>query len=386
MRLAFTIALRFLTTSKTQTMLILLGIAVGVSVQVYLGSLIQGLQKDLVNATIGRSSHITITSDNSQQTIQKADTIMQQVQGLSKNVQNISTATDASGFLQFRENTEPILMRGFSLAIANHIYQFEETLKDGNLPQKDYEVMLGVDLAKEVSVKVGDFVLIRTPQGITERVRVSGLFDYEVAQINKTWVITTTRTVQDIFGFGNRVTAIEMQIDEVFEARTIDAIFEKYFVGEEWIIDNWMDQNAPLLGGLRGQSVSSFMIQFFVIIAVTLGIASVLAVSVVQRSKQIGILKAIGIFDVHASMIFVIQGFILGVLGAMLGIFFGFGLIQLFKTFAKNPDGTPVVPILLNVSFIALSGTIAILASVLASLVPAKLSLRLNPIEVIRNA
>jgi lipoprotein-releasing system permease protein len=127
------------------------------------------------------------------------------------------------------------------------------------------------------------------------------------------------------------------------------------------------------------------MIQVFVIISVVLGIASVLAISVVQKSRQIGILKAMGIKDSTSSLIFLLQGFMLGVFGGVLGILLGFGLLYSFTSFALNPDGTPVVPILINVNFIGFSALVAITASTLAALIPARRSSKLNPIEVIKN-
>ena len=127
------------------------------------------------------------------------------------------------------------------------------------------------------------------------------------------------------------------------------------------------------------------MIQVFVLVAVLLGISSVLAISVVQRSRQLGILKAMGIKDREASLIFVFQGLILGIIGAIVGVSFGFGLLFLFTKFAVRPDGSPVVPIFINPAFIALSGLFAILSAMIASVIPARISSKLNPIEVIKN-
>ncbi|HAS72860.1 MAG TPA: ABC transporter permease, partial [Clostridiales bacterium UBA8960] len=116
-----------------------------------------------------------------------------------------------------------------------------------------------------------------------------------------------------------------------------------------------------------------------------LGIASVLAITVLQKSRQIGILKAMGINDKVSSLVFLFQGFILGIMGGLLGIIFGLGLLWSFSKFALNADGTPVVPIFINFSFIGLSGLIAVSASTLASIIPALKSRKLSPIEVIKN-
>jgi lipoprotein-releasing system permease protein len=127
------------------------------------------------------------------------------------------------------------------------------------------------------------------------------------------------------------------------------------------------------------------MIQVFVLVSVVLGIASVLAITVMQKSKQVGILKAMGITDRISSLVFLFQGLFLGLLGAVLGVLLGVGLCVMFVTFARNPDGTALIAISVDYGFIALSAGIAVLAAIVASLIPARKSSQLNPIEVIRN-
>jgi lipoprotein-releasing system permease protein len=105
-----------------------------------------------------------------------------------------------------------------------------------------------------------------------------------------------------------------------------------------------------------------------------------------QKSKQIGIMKAMGILDSDASKVFLFEGFILGIFGAIGGVLFGLGLSYAFTTFALNPDGTPVVPLTIEAPFIFLSAMIALIASTLAALTPAIKSSKLTVIEVIRNA
>jgi lipoprotein-releasing system permease protein len=109
-------------------------------------------------------------------------------------------------------------------------------------------------------------------------------------------------------------------------------------------------------------------------------------VTVVQKSKQIGILKAMGIKDRQSSLIFLFEGFLLGIMGTVIGVALGLGLSFSFSTFVKNPDGTPLIELYINYKFIGLSAFVALLASTIAALIPARGSSKLNPIEVIRNA
>jgi lipoprotein-releasing system permease protein len=127
------------------------------------------------------------------------------------------------------------------------------------------------------------------------------------------------------------------------------------------------------------------MIQVFVLLAVLLGISSVLAISVVQKSRQLGILKAMGIKDKAASWIFLAQGLILGTVGSIIGTGLGLLLNWSFSVFVKNPDGSSLVPFYFDPVFVFVSMFIAIIAATLAAFIPARKSSKLNPIEVIKN-
>ena len=385
MKLSFSIALRFLRSGRGQTALIAIGIAVGVSVQIFIGLLIQGLQIDLVDTTIGSSSQITITSTNEEKLIKDWERTVYEAKLFEPEIINVSPAVDGPASIDYETDIDPVVIRGFNLSDSDPIYGFTDGLYEGSLPTQRDEAIIGRELAVKTGTKPGDRITLLTPDGGFTRLTVTGLFDLGVSSLNENWVVTTLDTAQGILGAGNSVTSVEMQVSEVFDADILAEKLEYSISGKDLRIDNWKDQNASLLSGLNGQSVSSYMIQVFVLVAVLLGISSVLAISVVQRSKQLGILKAMGIQDSDASLIFVFQGLMLGLLGAVLGIALGFGLLWSFTKFALNPDGTPVLPIYINYGFIALSGSFAVISAMIASLIPARLSSRLNPIEVIKN-
>ncbi len=385
MRLAFKIALRFLKSGKGQTILIVLGISVGVAVQLFIGSLIQGLQINLLETTIGSSSHITISSTNEEKTIDNYDRVLYETNISSPEIINISPAVDGPSNLDYEEDIVQVLIRGLNIEAADKIYKINSNIYEGRAPERKDEVILGKDLALKSGLKLGDDAVIITPGGGSLKLNIVGLYDLQVASINETWLITNMETAQDILSIDDKITSVEMQVKEEFDADIIASDLSYTLSQEDLKVDNWKDQNQSLLSGLNGQSVSSAMIQVFVLVAVLLGISSVLAISVVQRSRQLGILKAMGIQDRDASLIFVFQGLMLGVIGAFLGIALGFGLLIMFTKFAVNPDGSPVVPIYINYGFIALSGLFALLSATIASLIPARISSKLNPIEVIKN-
>jgi len=387
MRLGLRIAKRFLRSNLGQTFLIVLGIAIGVSVQVFIGSLIQGLQKSLVEKTIGNSSQITISSNTDEKRIEGYEDLLESIKLLNPEIENISIANDNAAFLEVEDNSQSLLVRGFEMEEADKLYNILDRLEEGTYPQEDNEIILGIDLKEEYNLELMDSVSITTTNQKTIDCVVVGFFDLEVASINKNWGITTFETSKNMFETGDTITGIEIQVNEdsAFIADEIATHIVDQLKDPSLEVDNWKAQNEQLLSGLQGQSLSSILIQVFVMVSVVLGIASVLAVTVMQKSRQIGILKAMGIKNSTTSYIFLFEGIMLGVFGAILGVALGLLLALSFTVFAVNADGTPVVALYISSNFILLSGGIAVVASVLAALIPAIKSSKLNPIDIIRN-
>ncbi|TYC03023.1 MAG: ABC transporter permease [Kosmotoga sp.] len=385
MSLAFRIALRFLLSSKKQTLLIILGISIGVAVQVFIGSLIQGLQESLVDSTVGNSSQVTIKPSKNKDSIDNWNAIISKIENeetLPTEITAISPVAEMPVFV-ILNSSQNSLLRGFNFKLADRIYDFSKNLS-GKFPENEGEILVGKEFSEENKIAINDSVLLVNSSNEEKEFKVSGIFDLNVANLNKSWLITNLETVQKYSNLNNSVSKIELQIKDVFLADEFASdIAEK--INSSLEITNWKDQNKQLLSGLQGQDISSLMIQVFVLVAVALGISSILAITVVQRSRQIGILKAMGLKDASASLIFLFQGLILGIFGAIFGILFGLGLSYSFTKFAVNPDGTPVVKLLINPSFIAISGIIAIVVAIIAAVSPARKSSKLSPVEVIRN-
>lgn len=386
MKISFKIALRFLKSTKGQTALIALGIGVGVSVQIFIGSLIQGLQKSLIDKTVGNSSQITLSSDTSDRLISDYDSIVDNIKESDSRIKDVSVVSDSPALIKTDLKTYSVLVRGMNIDDSDEIYDLKDSIYEGKVPSNKFETLVGKDLKEELNLNLNDKIDLITNTGDTKTLIVTGFYDLKVASINKSWLITDLTSAKELFSTGDKITGIEMQVTDVFKADEIAAVIDSNINRSDIKVDNWKEQNASLLSGLNGQSISSYMIQVFVMVSVILGIASVLIITVVQKSKQIGILKAMGIKDSQSSLIFLFEGFLLGLMGAILGVALGLGLSFIFTKFALNPDGTPVVELYINYNFILISAVIALIASTLAALIPARGSSKLNPIEVIRNA
>lgn len=393
MRFPLKVAIRFLRSNKTQTFFIIIGIAIGVSVQVFIGTLIDGLQKSLVNKTVSNSPQITVSSTKDDKTIEDWEKKIIQIKESDSRIKNISPTIEGSAFIKEENKSYPVLFRGFNLDESDKIYNIKNRIYDGNwITSRDIEankrkILIGRELNENLKKQVGDTLKITTPTGKSEEFIISGFYDLEVSSINKSWIITDLNTVQDILGYDKKITSIEVQVnmDDIFKADNISQNVKYNLNSDEAKVENWKEQNKQLLSGLSGQSTSSYMIQFFVIVSVILAIASILAITVIQKSREIGILKAIGIKNGPASRIFLFQGIILGIFGAILGVSFGIGLTTMFTKFALDSNGNPIVELYISYKFVAFSAILAIVASSMAALIPAKKSAKLDPIEVIKN-
>lgn len=387
MKLGLKIALRFLTSNKGQTILIILGIAIGVSVQIFIGSLIQGLQKGLVDKTIGNSSQITINSNLEDRYITDYDQLIDKISLSDDNITKISPVLDNQAFLSYEDNSQSLLVRGFDMEKADGIYDISNRIVEGKLPTAENEILLGINLKDEYGISIGDEISILTIDRKSIKSTVVGFFDLKVSTLNSNWGITTLKNAQAMFENEEKISSIEMQVNEdsIFLTDEIALNVLNTIGSDKYKAVNWKEQNESLLSGLEGQSISSLMIQVFVIISVVISIASILAITVIQKSRQIGILKAMGIRNSTTSYIFLFEGLILGFFGALAGILLGVGLSFAFTKFAINADGTPVVDLYISYSFIILSGFIAVAASILAALMPAIRSSKLNAIDIIRN-
>lgn len=398
------VAFRFLREGRAQTLLILTGIVLGIAVQVFLNSLIVGLQANLIARTVGNAPHITgtmpdvepaavltsdperttlsrvVTNEGSVKPIRDGQTIVAQLEKLGLFPVILPVGRGA-GFILQGDKSLPVSLRGADLDAADRLYDIRRRLTAGRYEVAADGILIGRDLAEKLRLGVGSTVRISTPGGGEDLFRVNGLFDLENQAVNESWILMSLPRAQSLFRLDRGLTEIELHVEDVFTAERKAADLRAVFPSVRW--RSWEETNASLLTALQSQSSSSYMIQLFVLLSVTLGIASVLAVSVVQKSRQIGILKAIGTMTRHVGRIFVIQGAVLGFFGSLLGVAAGWGLILMFQA-ARTGDPSSF-PISVSFGAAALSVGVATAAGTLAAFLPARRASRLNPIEVIRN-
>jgi len=404
--LGWFVALRFMWEQRSQNALMVAGVGVGVGVLVFISALIGGLQASLIERTTGSQAHVVVTPlelegrpvltddpNDEVRYLRRVERPVQRIRSipewrkLDRNIATVSgvtaTAPIASGpALALRGPTErSVQVMGADAERLEQVIPIVKNIVAGSYGVNGSDVVLGVDLARELGVGVGDRVRIRTSRGEGQIFLVRGLIDMGNQGINKTWALMSLRNAQTLLDLGGASTSILVRVTDLYAA---DVAADRIGKVTGLTSRSWMQSNAQLLTALRSQSASTTMIRFFVIVSVAIGIASVLVVSVIQRSKEIGILRAMGTSRGGVLRVFLIQGALIGLAGSGVGCALGAGLSMLFRLALQNPDGTPFFPFALTPALFASSAAIAVAAGVVAAILPARRASRLDPAEAIR--
>jgi len=377
------IAWRFLWRSKAQSILIVLGIAVGIAVQVFVGSLITSLQADLIDTTVGSSSQVTLEPAAGQASLTFTADDRTRLASDSRitavaPVQVISVLVPVSG------TSAPLVVKGGALTDLESIYGLSEKLVAGEVSLQGDRILLGTDFAEQYGLKPGAAVSLVLADGTIVDATLEGVVDLGSQAANQQAAFAGLEAASAAVGRPtDQVSVVETQISDVFASPQVAADVAATFPGIT--VTEWQAKNAELLTALQSQSTSSYMIQVFVIIAVMLGIASTLAISAVQKTRQIGILKALGMADSRTGLVFLWQAGILGVIGTALGIAISLGLIAAFSSIARSGN-SGLFPITPQAGFVLLSAAIGIAIALISAIIPYRKTARLDPIEVIQSA
>jgi lipoprotein-releasing system permease protein len=275
-----------------------------------------------------------------------------------------------------------ISVRGIELDSYRTIVDVEARLVEGRFDLTGSQAVVGTELARKLGLGVGGRIRTQAAGDRNAVFTISGIFDYRSVTLNESLVFVSLRAAQTLFDLNGGVSALEIKGADIFEAEaTAERIRDRTGLDAQ----SWMSQNGDLLTGLRSQSMSSIMIQVFVILAVALGIASVLAVSVVQKAREIGILRATGTQATTVTRIFLVQGAVLGAIGSVLGIGLGTVLSLFFASLVQNPDGTATFPFALTPVLYARSVAVAMSVGLFAAVLPARQATRMDPATAIRD-
>jgi len=393
--LGLTLAWRFLRDGRTQTLLTIAGATVGVAAFVFISALIVGLQDNLVDRTLGSQAHLTVLAEEppprplydedgvlharrTEETEPRRrpfDQWQRTAETLERTPGVVAVCPKVTGSaLAIRGTTQQgVVVVGADAARLRRIVDLPRYLTQGRYRLGASEAMIGDDLAEDLEVSLGDPVRLTT-EGRDAQVRVVGIFDVGQEAVDGRWVVLSLRGAQTLLDRVGDVTAIDARVDSIFDA---DAIAEDASRRTGRTVESWIDRNQQLLVALQSQDQSTLMIRIFVMLAVAMGIASVLIVSVVQRRGQIGILRAVGTKQRTVLAIFLWQGAIIGVCGAVAGTAFG-------AIFALLFERSTFFPIVIGPSLMASALAISLGTGVFSAILPARRAAKMDPAAAIR--
>ncbi len=397
------VAVRFLREGRMQTLLIVVGVAAGVAVVAYISALITGLQSNTLEKTLGAQAHVTVSAQDDvvvapERPASGATTLAQTqpraqrprsiaswaalvpVLEAMPEVAAVSPMVAGAGLALRGEASKSIALVGVDLDRYDRIVHLRSKVVDGVARLGPGEGIIGRDLAVDLGVRVGDRVSIVTGN-VGDSLRVTALVDLGVRELNRRTVIVPLRAAQSLVGLPGGATNLDLALVDVWQAqRVADDLAQRY----PYKVESWQQANAQLVSALNAQSVSTGLIRGVVMVVVILGIASVLVVSVVQKRREIGILRAMGATRGQILRVFLLQGAIVGALGSVLGVLLAVLLIWAFTSFVRGSDGLPLFSITLAPALALRIAAVATLCGVLAAVAPARRAAALDPAQAIR--
>jgi len=393
-----TIALKFLREGRTQTTLILVGIAVGVAVIVFITALITGLQNNIVGRTLGTQAHIRVQPPEEVNrvlppppgTVQLLleDKRAQRLRSINNwqavrdtldrlpVITAVSPVVSGPAFGRNGDTVKSVAIVGIDLQRYQKIIPLADDIISGTLRIGAGDGVIGKLLADDLGLRVGDKLLLQTGLGRTDVISVAGIFELGVREIDQRNIYLDIRQAQSLLDLPGGVTVIDLTVREIFQA---DAVADRVARLTGLKAESWLQTNSQLVNALRSQSLSTFMISFFVGLSVAFGIASVLSISIVQRTREIGILRAMGTRRRQMLEVFLVQGAVLGFFGSLAGAFAGYGLVWIFNSFGPKLFYIPVSPLLVPAAM-----ALATVTGVVSAAIPARRAARLDPVEAIR--
>jgi lipoprotein-releasing system permease protein len=399
----WTTAIRFLKEGRMQTLFIVAGISIGVGVIVFMSAMLTGLQANFIKRVLTSQPHIQLVPPDEvarplrasiglieaamvQRPTQRLRSIdqWQKVRQLLQQwpeITNVSPTVSASALAVRGNASRSISLTGIDPDVYFNIVRLPDYLVAGQPRVSSDDIIVGLDLARELGVSVGDKLNVTSGNGASRVLTISGIFDLGNKGANMRSTFASLRTAQALANLVGGVTAIDLTVADVYAAETIAQAVN---VATGVQADSWIKTNAQFFTAVNAQKLSNTLIRVFVGLSVAFGIASVLVVSVIQRSKDIGILRAMGTTQGQVLRVFLLQGALLGVAGSLVGSALGTGALVFWHGYLRQADGSEVFPLMLETQLFVYAVVLAALTGVAAAAVPALRAAKLDPVVAIR--
>ena len=397
------VASRFLREGRLQTSFIVGGVAIGVAVIVFMSALLTGLQANFIRRVLTAQPHIqllppkevvrklrdepgTRESALMQPPLQRVKSI-DQWQAVAAQIRTmpqvlvVAPAAGGSALVVRGEASRAITLYGVQPDLYYRIVALPDKIVQGSARLTSTDIVIGTELASDLGVEVGDKLRVTAANEASNVLAVAGIVDLGNKGANQRNTFVALHTAQSLLGLAGGVSSIDVTVRDVYAAELVARRITAT-TGVE--ADSWIATNAQFFSAVQAQVMANTAIRFFVGLSVAFGIASVLFVSVVQKSREIGILRAMGISRGQIMRVFLLQGGLLGLLGSVAGSAIGAAALILWRNLARGADGLPIVPVTLETPLFAAALALALAAGLVAAAAPALRAARLDPVVAIR--
>jgi lipoprotein-releasing system permease protein len=396
-------AIRFLREGRLQSAFIISGIAIGVAVIVFMSAMLAGLQANFIKRVLTSQPQIQLLAPEevarplrvgakeveaptiqrpTQRTlsIDQWQKIRDQMQAMPE-VTVVSPTVSGSALAVRGDASRAITITGMDPAVYFKIVRLPDYIVAGEARVTSDDIIVGTELAKDLGASVGDKLNVRAASGANRVLTITGIVDLGNKGANQRATYVALRTAQSLLNLVGGVTTIDLTVQDIYAAETLAQQIQASFPIEA---DSWIKTNAQFFTAVHAQQTTNTLIRLFVGLSVAFGIAAVLVVSVIQRSKDIGILRAMGTRRGQILRVFLIQGGLLGLVGSLFGSAMGAGALVVWHNYARQVDGSELFPLVLDRMLFVASTIMATATGVAAAMAPALRAAKLDPVAAIR--
>ncbi len=408
------IALRYLRAKRRQrtislnTFISITGVTLGVAALIATLAVMSGFEENLREKILGTNAHVVIV-DRAQRPIQGYEELVKTAAGLP-HVVAAAPFIFNQVLLTAESNVSGVVLRGIDPATEGSVTDLERNLIDGRLadlstafpPPEDkpelsprYGIIIGKELALRLGVFMGDTLNVVSPQGtmgpfgMVPKLRpyqVVGIFDSGMYDYDSSFAYISIEQAQDFFQMGPAVSGIEIKVDEIFRAEGVAREAEAALGGQYWVRD-WRDMNRNLFSALKLEKIIMFIILVLIILVAAFNIIGTLTMIVIEKSREIAILKAMGATRRAVMGIFMLDGLIIGGVGVVIGIPLGYLVCWAIETFYTLPADVYYIshiPVRIYAFDVMLVAGSALFITFLATVYPSWQAGRLAPVEALR--